>query len=57
MQNEIQVSRCWKQKLDEKYLWFDGQKWILIIVKCGLLRQIGVLNRSASYQLEAANSL
>lgn len=34
-----------------------GKNEILIIVKCGLLRQIGVLNKSASYQLEAANSL
>ena len=26
MQNEIQVIAVEKQKHDEKYLWFDGQK-------------------------------
>ena len=49
MQNEIQVSRCWKTETwwEAPLIW--RAKWILIIVKCGLLRQIGVLNKSASY--------
>ena len=44
MQNEIQVSRCWKTETWWDVPWFGG-----------LLRQEALLNTSASDQLEAAN--